>query len=75
MAWLRSLWHRLLWRSASESGRLCHGDGGHEGSARRRRALMLPVLLEALQFAGSMYYVLFTERPCGSGCWPPGPSE
>ncbi len=21
------LWHRLLWRSASESGRLRHGDG------------------------------------------------
>jgi hypothetical protein len=20
-----------LWRSASQSGRLCHGDGGHEG--------------------------------------------
>jgi hypothetical protein len=38
------LWHRLLRRSASESGRLCHGDGGHEWGARRRRALMLPIL-------------------------------
>jgi len=25
------LWHRLLWRSASEFGRLRHGDGGHGG--------------------------------------------
>ena len=25
-----TLWHRLLRRSASESGRLCHGNGGHE---------------------------------------------
>jgi len=38
------LCRRLLRRSASESGRLCHGDGGHEGGAHRRRALMLPVL-------------------------------
>jgi ABC-type dipeptide/oligopeptide/nickel transport system permease component len=28
----------------SESGRLCHGDGGHEWGARRRRALMLSIL-------------------------------
>jgi hypothetical protein len=33
-----------LWRSASQSGRLCHGDGGHEGGAHRRMALLLPVL-------------------------------
>jgi len=25
-------------------GRLCHEDGGHAGGARRRRALMLPIL-------------------------------
>src|SRR6185436_18170316 len=25
------LWHRLLRRSASEYGRLCRGDGSHEG--------------------------------------------
>src|SRR6266851_6777875 len=25
-------------------GGLCHGDGGHAGGARRRRALMLPIL-------------------------------
>ena len=37
-----ALWQRLLGRPASESGRLCHGDGGHAGGARRRRALMLP---------------------------------
>jgi len=28
-----SLWHRLLRRSVSESGRLRHGDGDHEGAA------------------------------------------
>ena len=38
---------RLLRRSASESGRLCHGDGGHEEGARRRRALMLAILQSA----------------------------
>jgi hypothetical protein len=27
----------LLGRPASESGRLCHGDGGHEGGDRYRR--------------------------------------
>ncbi len=26
------LWQRLLRRPASESGTLCHGDGGHEGA-------------------------------------------
>jgi len=44
---------------ASESGRLCHGDGGHEGGARRRRVLELPtltlLLLRPLRGAG---YVL-----------------
>jgi hypothetical protein len=39
-AWPLSLCRRLLRRRASESGRLCHGDGGHEWGARRRRALM-----------------------------------
>jgi hypothetical protein len=34
---LGGLWHRLLGRPASESGRLCHGDGGHEGGDRYRR--------------------------------------
>jgi hypothetical protein len=33
---------RLLGRSASESGRLRHGDGGHKGGDRRRRVLVLP---------------------------------
>ena len=28
----------LLRRPAAEPGRLCHGDGGHEWGARRRRA-------------------------------------
>jgi class 3 adenylate cyclase len=31
-------------RPASESGRLCHGDGGCEGVTARRRALMLAIL-------------------------------
>jgi 3-hydroxy-3-methylglutaryl CoA synthase len=34
-AFLMALWHRLLGRPVSETGRLCHGDGGHEGGARR----------------------------------------
>jgi hypothetical protein len=29
-----ALWQRLLGRPASESGRLCHGDGGCEGGDR-----------------------------------------
>jgi hypothetical protein len=40
----------LLGRPVSESGRLCHWDGGHEGDARRRRALMLPILLSTIIF-------------------------
>ena len=39
------LWQRLLGRPASESGRLRHGDGGHEWGDRRRRVLLLPTLL------------------------------
>jgi hypothetical protein len=31
-------------RPASEYGRLCHRDGGHEGGERRRRVPMLPTL-------------------------------
>jgi hypothetical protein len=30
------LWHRLLGRAAAESGRLCHGDGGHGRGERPR---------------------------------------
>ena len=37
---LIALWHRLLGRPASEPGRLCHRDGGHDEGARRRRALV-----------------------------------
>ena len=36
---------RILGRPASEAGRLCHDDGGHAGGARRRRAVMLPILI------------------------------
>src|SRR5258705_9017278 len=50
------LWHRLLGRPASESGRLCHGDGGCEGVTARRRALMLPTLLVG---SVSTYIVVF----------------
>jgi hypothetical protein len=32
-----ALWQRLLGRPASESGRLCHRDGGHEEGDRYRR--------------------------------------
>ena len=39
---------------ASESGRLCHGDAGHEEGARRRRALMLPVLVTTRPLASEM---------------------
>ena len=38
----------LLGRPVSESGRTCHWDGAHEGGARRRRALMLPILSNSL---------------------------
>jgi hypothetical protein len=37
--------------SCGVPGKLCHGDGDHEWGARRRRALMLPILL-ASQRAG-----------------------
>ena len=39
------LWHRLLGRPASESGRSCHGDGGHEWGDRRLRAFVSTILL------------------------------
>ena len=38
------LCRRLLGRPASESGRLCHGDGTQARGARRRRAFMLAIL-------------------------------
>ena len=31
-------------RTASESGRLCRGEGGHQGSDRCRSVLVLPTL-------------------------------
>jgi len=39
-----ALCRRLLGRPASEYGRLCHGDGAHDGGARCRRVLMLPTV-------------------------------
>ena len=41
---LAALCRRLLGRPASESGRLCHGDGTQARGARRRRAFMLAIL-------------------------------
>jgi len=38
---LKELWHRLLRRSASESGRLCHADGAHGRGDRCRRPMVL----------------------------------
>src|SRR5882672_7075851 len=38
------LCRRLLGWPASESGRLCHGDGGHEWGNRLRRSFMLTIL-------------------------------
>jgi hypothetical protein len=41
-AWrLHVLWHRLLARSVSESGRLRHDDGTHGAGTRRQRVLVL----------------------------------
>jgi hypothetical protein len=31
-----ALWHRLLQRSASESGALCHGTGPTDGASRKQ---------------------------------------
>jgi hypothetical protein len=39
-----ALCRRLLGRPMSEYGGLCHGDGGHEGGGRCRRAFMLTIL-------------------------------
>ena len=36
--------HRLLRRSASESGTLCHGDGAHGRGNRCQRGRMLTIL-------------------------------
>ena len=41
---LDTLWHRLLGRPVSESGRFCHGDGSYERGDRRRWVLMLAIL-------------------------------
>jgi len=51
------LWHRLLRRSASESGRLCHGDADREWGARRPRALMLPILRSTNRVSRSRSYI------------------
>ena len=40
-----ALWHRLLGRPVSESGRLCHGDGPDGQGDRRRRSFVLPILI------------------------------
>jgi DNA-binding transcriptional ArsR family regulator len=49
-------WHRAPGRApgrpASDNGGLCHGDGGHEGGHRCRRALMLTILRRAFPCLG-----------------------
>jgi len=63
---LEELWHRLLGRPVSESGRLCHGDGSHEGGERCRRGLVLPILIrEALVKAQPTWRRC---RPSGRWC-------
>ena len=47
------LWHRLLWRSASEPGRSCHGDGPDGQGDRRRRSFVLPCMKPAGRVKGS----------------------
>lgn len=46
-------WPRLLGRPVSEPGRLCHGEGDHEGGGRCRRACRLTILTytDAVSFA------------------------
>jgi hypothetical protein len=39
------LCHRLLGRPASESGRFCHGNGGHEGGRPRRWMVVMSAIL------------------------------
>jgi hypothetical protein len=60
---LQDLWHRLLGWPVSEFGRLCRGDGSHEGGDRRRWVLMLAILLGPL-----FYRCLSVSRP---GFFPP----
>ena len=67
----RGLWHRLLRRSASESGRLCHGDGGHEGGDRRRRVLVSAILCAT---AGSTSYSRSAATTTPTACSHGSPS-
>jgi hypothetical protein len=65
----RSLWQRLLGRPASESGRLCHGDGGHGRGDRRWEGVRVGYPL-----ATSLRYLLFiisgcTERWAFTAVW------
>jgi hypothetical protein len=53
----------LLGRPVSEYGRLCHGDGGHEGSHRCRRAFMLTCMKRlAVSSRGVSLLVLGAHR-------------
>ena len=63
---------RLLGRPASESGRLCRGDGTKARGTRRRRALMLAILSDvaryrvasALEMAKATFRAVFaSDRP------------
>ena len=53
-----------LGRPASEYGRLCHGDGGHEWGDRRRRVVMLPTLIELTGSIGFYILLAMTVNTC-----------
>ena len=45
-------------------GGLCHGDGGHAEGARRRRALMLPILRPSAPPSSSLEWKRCRPGPC-----------
>ena len=49
------MWNRLLGGQRLSPG-LCSGDGGHEGTARRRSVLMLPTLRRGSFFEKMLGY-------------------
>ena len=66
---------RLLGWPASASGRLCHGDGGHEGGDCRRSVLKLPTLLKLPPERAKVAYALCggpreprTREACSNKC-------
>ena len=60
--------------SASENGRLRHGDGGPEGGDRHRRVLVLPTLpadRKAMGKGAAVRAMLgpYGRKRGGQGCW------